>query len=196
MKKIDQHAIAARIQSLIVQRHTRGEEEKQSTEILLLTNSLHSQYNNESTFVMTPREARIRKLEEQNRYLEQCLNKLKSEQKPAKRSRINKFRAVGKAIIGAKRVAGSRWKKRVIQRVWKTDLKINDLNFASILLAAKKEKHEALFRAAVTYVARGLKRLKMTEQFKKLQNDPDILISILEQAKSPRGKHSKYVYLS
>ena len=79
---------------------------------------------------------------------------------------------------------------------WKTDLKINDLNFASILLAAKKEKHEALYHAAVTYIARGLKRLKTTDQFKKLQNDPDILISILEQAKSPRGKHSKYVYLS
>ena len=40
--------------------------------------------------------------------------------------------------------------KAPTDRVWKTDLKINDLNFASILLAAKKEKHEALYRAAVT----------------------------------------------
>ena len=73
-------------------------------------------------------------------------------------------------------------------------MKITDMNFSSILLAAKKENHEALYEAAVNYVARNLKRLKTTDAFQRLQTDPDVLIDILEKAKSPRSTSSKYVY--
>ena len=83
---------------------------------------------------------------------------------------------VGKAIIGAKRVAGVRWQKTVIQKVWSTDLKITDMNFVSILLTAKKENYEALYDAAVNHVARNLIRLKTTDAFRRLQTDPNFLI--------------------
>jgi hypothetical protein len=92
----------------------------------------------------------------------------------------------------SRRVAAKRWqKKQVIEQVWQQELKINDSNFHSILIASKKANHEALYNAAIAYVARNLKRLKSRKSFQNLQKEPEILISILEQAKSPR---SKYVY--
>ena len=88
-------------------------------------------------------------------------------------------------LICSRRVAAKRWqKKQVIEAVWQQELKINDSNFHSILIASKKANHEALYNAAISYVARNLKRLKSTKAFQNLQKEPEILISILEQAKS------------
>ena len=94
------------------------------------------------------------------------------------------------SILYSRRVAAKRWqKKQVIEQVWQQELKINDSNFHSILIASKKAKHDALYNAAITYVARNLKRLKSSKSFQNLQKEPEILISILEQAKSPRSNY-------
>ena len=228
--------IAARIQQLIVSRHINKQETKMQKAKLKLTNDLYNKYNDESLFVLSPKETQIRKLEQQNKYLERYLNSLLRERKP---KRLNRFRIIGKSIIAAyvqkykennapfthththtsiylsiyvnlpvhaltcksthlfplicsRRVAAKRWqKKQVIEAVWQQELKINDSNFHSILIASKKANHEALYNAAISYVARNLKRLKSTKAFQNLQKEPEILISILEQAKSPR---SNYVY--
>tara|TARA_A100001015_G_scaffold227926_1_gene257516 strand:- start:817 stop:1113 length:297 start_codon:yes stop_codon:yes gene_type:complete len=90
--------IAARIQALIVNRHHNKQEHKMKISKLNLVNNLYSKYVDDSAFVLSPREMQIRKLEEQNRYLEMYLSSLLRERKP---KRLNKFRAVGKAIIAA-----------------------------------------------------------------------------------------------
>ena len=43
---------------------------------LNLVNNLYSKYVDDSAFVLSPREMQIRKLEEQNRYLEMYLSNL------------------------------------------------------------------------------------------------------------------------
>ena len=85
-------------------------------------------------------------------------------------------------MLYSRRVAAKRWqKKQVIEQVWQQELKINDSNFHSILIASKKAKHDALYNAAITYVARNLKRLKSSKLFQNLQKEPEILISILSK---------------
>ena len=58
---------------------------------LKLTNDLYNKYNDESLFVLSPKETQIRKLEQQNKYLERYLNSLLRERKP---KRLNRFRII------------------------------------------------------------------------------------------------------
>ena len=90
--------IAARIQQLIVSRHINKQETKMQKAKLKLTNDLYNKYNDESLFVLSPKETQIRKLEQQNKYLERYLNSLLRERKP---KRLNRFRIIGKSIIAA-----------------------------------------------------------------------------------------------
>lgn len=115
-----------------------------------------------------------------------------SQQRNASKKKVVCLTGIFLCTLYSRRVAAKRWqKKQVIEQVWQQELKINDSNFHSILIASKKAKHDALYNAAITYVARNLKRLKSSASFQNLQKEPEILISILEQAKSPR---SNYVY--
>ena len=114
------------------------------------------------------------------------------QQRNASKKKVVCLTGIFLCTLNSRRVAAKRWqKKQVIEQVWQQELKINDSNFHSILIASKKAKHDALYNAAITYVARNLKRLKSSASFQNLQKEPEILISILEQAKSPR---SNYVY--
>ena len=90
--------IAARIQQLIVSRHINKQETKMQKAKLKLTNDLYNKYNDESLFVLSPKETQIRKLEQQNKYLERYLNSLLRERKP---KRLSRFRIIGKSIIAA-----------------------------------------------------------------------------------------------
>ena len=90
--------IAARIQQLIVSRHINKQETKIKKQKVQLTNSMYNKYNEESLFVLSPRETQIRKLEQQNKYLEKYLNRVLRERKP---KRLNRFRVIGKSIIAA-----------------------------------------------------------------------------------------------
>ena len=90
--------IAARIQQLIVSRHINKQETKMQKAKLKLTNDLYNKYNDESLFVLSPKETQIRKLEQQNKYLERYLNSLLRERKP---KRLNRFRIIWKSIIAA-----------------------------------------------------------------------------------------------
>ena len=74
--------IAARIQQLIVSRHINKQETKIKKQKVQLTNTIYNKYNEESLFVLSPRETQIRKLEEQNKYLEKYLNRVLRERKP------------------------------------------------------------------------------------------------------------------
>ena len=53
--------IAARIQQLIVSRHINKQETKMQKAKLKLTNDLYNKYNDESLFVLSPKETQIRK---------------------------------------------------------------------------------------------------------------------------------------